>query len=139
VGDRELNGATSTGLIRFFVQDAGIYPIRVVYQDNGGAAHIEVASVQANGDKLLVNDLDNGGFKTYRAGVAPAKSTITVVAAVPAPLSGSALTGVTVSEATKTITADIPASGTSGYLSITPSVKILSVTVEGTKLVIKYQ
>ena len=139
VGDRELNGATSTGLIRFFVQDAGIYPIRIVYQDNGGAAHIEVASVQANGDKVLVNDLDNGGFKTYRTGVAPAKSTVTVVGSVPSPLSGSALTGVTVSEATKTITADIPSSGSSGFLTIAPGVKVTSVSVEGGKLVIKYQ
>jgi len=53
---------------KFFVQDAGIYPVRILFQDNGGAAHIELASVKANGDKVLVNDLDNGGFKAYRVG-----------------------------------------------------------------------
>jgi len=139
VGDRELNGNTSTGLIRFFVQDAGIYPIRIVYQDNGGAAHIEVASVLANGDKVLVNDVETGSLKSYRSGVVPAKSTLVVVGAVPAPLSGLALTGVSVSEATKTITADIPATGAAGFLTIAPGVKINSITREGSKLVIKYQ
>jgi hypothetical protein len=74
-GGLELNGNTATGLTRFFVQDAGIYPVRILFQDNGGAAHIELASVKANGDKVLVNDLENGGFKAYRAGIAPVKST----------------------------------------------------------------
>jgi hypothetical protein len=138
-GGLELNGATATGLTRFFVQDAGIYPIRVLFQDNGGAAHIEIASVKANGDKVLVNDLENGGFKAYRAGVAPAKSTRVAVGKVPTGLTGTPLTGVTLSESTKTVTADIPTTGTSGYLSISPSVTIISIKNENGKLVIQYQ
>jgi len=138
-GGLELNGATATGLTRFFVQDAGIYPIRVLFQDNGGAAHIEIASVKANGDKVLVNDLENGGFKAYRAGVAPAKSTRVAVGKVPAGLTGTPLTGVSLSESTKTVTADIPTTGTAGYLSISPSVTIISIKNENGKLVIKYQ
>jgi hypothetical protein len=124
---------------KFFVQDAGIYPVRILFQDNGGAAHIELASVKANGDKVLVNDLDNGGFKAYRVGVAPAKSTRVAAGKVPAGLTGTALTGVTLSESTKTVTADLPTTGTSGFLTITPSVTIISIKNEGGKLVIKYQ
>jgi hypothetical protein len=138
-GGLELNGNTATGLTRFFVQDAGIYPVRILFQDNGGAAHIELASVKANGDKVLVNDLENGGFKAYRAGVAPAKSTRVAAGKVPAGLTGTALTGVTLSESTKTVTADLPTTGTSGFLTITPSVTIISIKNEGGKLVIKYQ
>jgi hypothetical protein len=138
-GGLELNGNTATGLTRFFVQDAGIYPVRILFQDNGGAAHIELASVKANGDKVLVNDLDNGGFKAYRVGVAPAKSTRVAAGKVPAGLTGTALTGVTLSESTKTVTADLPTTGTSGFLTITPSVTIISIKNEGGKLVITYQ
>ena len=121
------------------MQDAGIYPVRILFQDNGGAAHIELASVKANGDKVLVNDLDNGGFKAYRVGVAPAKSTRVAAGKVPAGLTGTALTGVTLSESTKTVTADLPITGASGFLTITPSVTIISIKNEGGKLVITYQ
>ncbi len=138
-GGLELNGNTATGLTKFFVQDAGIYPVRILFQDNGGAAHIELASVKANGDKVLVNDLDNGGFKAYRVGVAPAKSTRVAAGKVPAGLTGTALTGVTLSESTKTVTADLPITGASGFLTITPSVTIISIKNEGGKLVITYQ
>jgi hypothetical protein len=95
--------------------------------------------VKANGDKVLVNDLDNGGFKAYRVGVAPAKSTRVAVGKVPTGLTGTALTGVTLSESTKTVTADLPTTGTSGFLTITPSVTIISIKNEGGKLVITYQ
>jgi len=138
-GGLELNGNTATGLTKFFVQDAGIYPVRILFQDNGGAAHIELASVKANGDKVLVNDLENGGFKAYRVGVAPAKSTRVAAGKVPAGLTGTALTGVTLSESTKTVTADLPITGTSGFLTITPSVTIISIKNVGGKLVITYQ
>jgi hypothetical protein len=138
-GGLELNGNTATGLTKFFVQDAGIYPVRILFQDNGGAAHIELASVKANGDKVLVNDLDNGGFKAYRVGVAPAKSTRVAAGKVPAGLTGTALTGVTLSESTKTVTADLPITGASGFLTITPSVTIISIKNVGGKLVITYQ
>jgi hypothetical protein len=37
------------------------------------------------------------------------------------------------------VTADLPTTGTSGFLTITPSVTIISIKNEGGKLVIKYQ
>jgi hypothetical protein len=63
----------------------------------------------------------------------------TVTTTVPAGLSGTPLTGAVINTATKTITADIPADGTQGYLTITPAVVITSSKIEGGKLVITYQ
>jgi hypothetical protein len=63
----------------------------------------------------------------------------TVSTTPPSGLGGSQLTGVVVDATGKTITADLPATGNSGFLTITPSVTISSVKIEGGKLVIKYQ
>ena len=104
-----------------------------------GGAHLELFSVKANGDKVLLNDVANGGFKTYREGVAPVKSLLTVSTTIPNGLTGTPLTGVVTDTATKTITADIPTSGKQGFLTITPAVSLLSVQTVGGKLVIKYQ
>lgn len=65
-------GASDT-LFTFVVASAGVYPIRVIWNEGGGGANIEIFSVKANGTKALLNDTANGGFKTYRVGVAPAK------------------------------------------------------------------
>ena len=63
----------------------------------------------------------------------------TVTSTPPSGLGGTELTGVAHDLGSKTITADIPANGASGFLTITPAVQLLSVTVENGKLVIKYQ
>ena len=138
-GGLELNGNTATGITKFYVQDAGVYPVRIVFQDSGGAAHIEIVSINADGSKVLVNDVASGGIPAYRVGVAPVKSNLAAVGKVPAGMSGVALSGVVLNTATKTITADIPSTGGQGYLTITPSVTILKVTNSGNKLVITYQ
>jgi hypothetical protein len=65
-------GASDT-LFTFVVASAGVYPIRVIWQEGGGGANIEFFSVKADGTKVLVNDTANGGLKAYRVGVAPAK------------------------------------------------------------------
>ncbi len=139
ITDASLLGEGTSSLLRFFVQDAGIYPIRVLVQGTTGNAFVELFSVNAAGDKVLVNDLANGGLKAYRVGTAPDKGALAVVGAVPAPLSGVALTGIVVNTSTKTITADLPASGAQGYLTITPVVNITSTKIVGGKLVITYQ
>jgi hypothetical protein len=46
---------------------------------------------------------------------------------------------VTLCESTKTVTADLPITGASGFLTITPSVTIISIKNVGGKLVITYQ
>jgi DNA-binding protein Fis len=65
-----------TTIMKLFVAEAGIYPIRIVYQERTGGAYIEFFSVKADGTKVLVNDIANGGLKAYRKGAVPVKSTI---------------------------------------------------------------
>jgi hypothetical protein len=69
----EVDNATANVTFRFVVQDAGIYPIRTIWTEGGGGAHIELFTVKADGTRVLINDTDNGGFKSYRSGVSPAK------------------------------------------------------------------
>lgn len=69
-------GASDT-LFRFLVKDAGIYPLRTIWNEGGGGANIEIFSVKADGSKVLLNDVANGGFATYRVGVAPNKPSAT--------------------------------------------------------------
>lgn len=66
-------GASDT-IFTFLVQSAGVYPIRTIYQEGGGGANIEIFSVKADGSKVLLNDVENGGYAAYRVGVAPDKT-----------------------------------------------------------------
>jgi len=71
----QVDGATANVTFRCVVQDAGVYPIRVVWQEGGGDAHLELSSFKADGTRVLLNDTANGGFSAYRSGVAPNKPT----------------------------------------------------------------
>jgi hypothetical protein len=53
------------------VRAAGIYPARIVYFSQIGGASLELFTVNADGDKVLLNDTDNGGLAAYRAGTVP--------------------------------------------------------------------
>jgi hypothetical protein len=72
----EVDAATANVTFRCVVKDAGIYPIRVIYQEGGGDAGLELSSVKADGTRVLLNDTANGGFRSYRSGVAPDKPTV---------------------------------------------------------------
>jgi hypothetical protein len=70
------DASTASATTKFLVQDAGIYPIRVVYQQATGLAYLELSTVKSNSTtKVLLNDTANGGLKAYRSGVAPNKPT----------------------------------------------------------------
>ena len=69
------DGATYNSTFRCVVKEAGIYPIRVIYQEGGGDAGLELSCFKADGTRVLLNDTANGGYKTYRSGVAPTKVT----------------------------------------------------------------
>jgi len=69
----EMDGTTANVTFKFLVQDAGIYPLRVVWQEAGGGAHLELFSVAADGTRALIGDSANGGYKAYRSGVVPSK------------------------------------------------------------------
>ncbi|HOB99530.1 MAG TPA: sugar-binding protein [Verrucomicrobiota bacterium] len=78
----EVDGATANVTFRLFVQDAGVYPLRVIWQEGGGDAGLELSSVKADGTRVLLNDTDNGGFPCYYTGVAPDKATGPITLAV---------------------------------------------------------
>ncbi|MEM7386705.1 MAG: sugar-binding protein, partial [Verrucomicrobiota bacterium] len=69
----ELMGQFGTGrgsqdtIFEFDVLEAGIYPIRVIYFNGGGGATIEIFSVMEDGTKVLLNDLENGGYPAFRS------------------------------------------------------------------------
>ena len=67
--DRALPDRTT--IMRLFVQDAGIYPLRIVYQELTGGSFIELWSIKADGTRVLLNDTVNGGLPTYRVGTPP--------------------------------------------------------------------
>jgi len=72
---------------QFVVQDAGVYPLRTIWQAEVGGASVEWFTVKSDGSKVLINDAANGGFKAYSVGVAPnkpASSAFTITIANPA-------------------------------------------------------
>jgi hypothetical protein len=72
LGESEIPSSTT---FRFLAQYAGIYPIRVIYQDGGfdspNFTHIELFSVKSDSSRVLLNDTANGGLRAYRVGVIP--------------------------------------------------------------------
>jgi hypothetical protein len=71
----EVDAATANVTFRCVVQDAGVYPIRVIWQEGGGDAGLELSSFKTDGTRVLLNDTANGGIAAYRSGVAPNKPT----------------------------------------------------------------
>ncbi len=75
---------TATG--SFIVQQAGIYPIRALWTQGGGAASLELWSQDASGNKVLLNDTATaGGLKSYAARSASYKVPPYISSAKPAP------------------------------------------------------
>ncbi|MBT5705945.1 MAG: hypothetical protein HOI66_06440 [Verrucomicrobia bacterium] len=53
------------------VRAAGIYPARIVTFSQGGDASIELFTFNDAGERVLVNDTENGGLAAYRDGTVP--------------------------------------------------------------------
>lgn len=68
----------------------------------------------------------------------PPPSTITVTGTPPAPFTGTPLTNIVIDETARTITADIPTTGTQGFLTISPARVVTSVRIEAGKLVVRW-
>ncbi len=71
----QVDGNTANVTMKCLVQDAGVYPLRVVWQEAAGGANLELFSLKADGTPVLLNDTDNGGYKTYRSATVPSKPT----------------------------------------------------------------
>ncbi len=74
-------GATES-LFSFVVQEAGVYPFRLTYENGTGDANIEWYTIQG-GKRVLVNDSANGGIKAYRALSGSVPGRVTYVTPLP--------------------------------------------------------
>ena len=72
LGQFDATRGASDSIFVFNVIEAGVYPIRVIWNNGGGGANIEIFSIKEDGTKVLFNDVENGGLRAYRgAGGAP--------------------------------------------------------------------
>ncbi len=69
----QADGSTADTTFRAVVKDAGIYPLRVIWQEGGGGANLELFTVNSAGERFLIGDTANGGYAAYRVGTAPSK------------------------------------------------------------------
>ena len=58
-------GASDT-TFGFAVAEPGVYPIRAIWYEGGGAANLEWSSI-VDGERVLINDTSAGGLKAYRS------------------------------------------------------------------------
>lgn len=75
-------GAADTP-ITVFVQEAGVYGFRTVWEEGSGDGNVEWKQQKADGTRVLLNDTANGGFKAYRASTTALPAAVTAV--FPAP------------------------------------------------------
>jgi len=98
--------AVSDTRFTFVVEEAGVYPFRLTWENGGGDAYVEWYSVKADGTKVLVNDTANGGLKAYRETSSSVMPFIKSVSPEPVPrqanVAGKALT-ITLSDATTAV------------------------------------
>ena len=67
-------GASDT-IFTFLVQQAGLYPARLIWKNGNGGANVEWFSVLQDGTKVLINDSANANaIKAYRVGPTNAPS-----------------------------------------------------------------
>jgi hypothetical protein len=60
------NGTGSEDLVHVVVTNAGKYPMRILFAEGGGGAHLEFFRVNAlTAERVLVNDLANSGVAAY--------------------------------------------------------------------------
>jgi hypothetical protein len=65
------------------VQVAGTYAFKTIYEDGTDAASIEWKSRKADGTNVLLNDIGNGGFPTWRRTTTPLPTGINMVSPLP--------------------------------------------------------
>ena len=64
------DGSRGTSETRFniYVEEDGIYPMRLLWWEGGGGASVEFYSILENGDRILINDRGNpNAIKAYRS------------------------------------------------------------------------
>jgi hypothetical protein len=110
--------ATNGNTFTFVVRTAGVYPVRTIYHDSIEGAHVELFSVKADGSKVLLNDVANGGLRAYRAGTLPAPFSLSIQIVAGQRRVSWSEAGVVLQESTNLTTwTDLPAA-TSPYNSV---------------------
>ncbi len=75
LGEREgaVGGSgTQETTFKVYVQQAGVYPIRTIWQEGAEYSSLELFSVLPDSDtRVLINSSSAGALKAYRSGVAP--------------------------------------------------------------------
>jgi hypothetical protein len=71
VGEFDNQGGRATGetAFQFGIMQAGVYPFRLVWNQGGGGYSCEWYSIDASGNRTLINDAVSGALKGYRARV----------------------------------------------------------------------
>lgn len=118
-----------------YVQDAGVYPFKTLWNEGGGGANIEWKIVKSDGTEVLINDRANGGAAAYRAITGGAPTVITAVSpAVNAnKVVGTSPIEVTIREGATAVT-DASARFVINGAEVTPTV-----TRSGSTVTLRYQ
>ncbi|MEJ6727807.1 MAG: sugar-binding protein [Akkermansiaceae bacterium] len=67
LGEFGASRGTAETLFLINVLEAGIYPLRAIWENGNGSAHIEIFTIKDDGSKVLLNDMANGGLQTFRS------------------------------------------------------------------------
>jgi len=132
-------GGTFDGIFDFVVEQAGLYPFRMVWYERGGGAHVELFSVnRTTAEKTLVNDPGvPSAIKAYRGVSAPAivlESSAVLIAGGFATESGA-----TVDTVAKTVT--VARSGNQRFYRLRgpTALSIKAIQISGGNVVLTYE
>jgi hypothetical protein len=83
----QYDGGRSTAETRFafVVEEPGVYAFRTTWEEGNGGANVEWYSFKADGSRVLINDVANGGLKAYWATTTPIPAHVKSVSPGPAP------------------------------------------------------
>ncbi len=73
-------GASDT-IFGMRVDQAGVYPLRLIWQEGGGGANLEWFSVTPSGTKILLNDTAAGALKTWQKATIATRPTLAIATA----------------------------------------------------------
>jgi hypothetical protein len=139
------NGGPANETFDFVVPQTGLYPLRMVWYERGGAAYAEWFSVNtATDEKILINDTTKADSVKAYYSVTPA-STIQLESAASIPGTFANDPAAVIDATAKTIR--VPLSGSSRFYRLrynssstaAPSVRILNIRIESQTAVLSYQ
>jgi len=133
----EQASGTYNGTFDVMVEQAGVYPFRMVWFERGGGAHVELFTVdRGTGDRTLVNDATSA-IKAFRSVVAPA--VVLQSSAGLSPANFQAEASANVNTVTKTITTAASGSQRFYRISAGTALHIKTILVSGGTVTLTYE